>query len=472
MGALNISQKLKLKQTLSQKMIQSVGLLQMNSQELSEYISELSLENPMVELESEVPADEQEMRIRKLEWLAGLDEQNRAFYNYDLEDSENTGFMENISGRRTETLSDVLHLQLLSGHYSPREMKIFDYMIASVDSKGYLSMSAEHIAETFQITVREAESYFRILRDLEPDGICAAGPRECLLKQIDKKQYDQKKLDTIQPDDGDGEDWEVERALIGECMELIARNRLPAAAEKLGQPLERVIEALERIRELNPIPAQGFDTETALHYVTPDITIVKFEDRFEILLNEYAYPKIRINRYYLKLLHSDCDQETKKYLSEKLKQIEETQGHIERRGSTLMELAKFLLERQREFFEHGEQGIRPLKMKDAAAAMNVHESTVSRAVRDKYLQCPWGLYPLNYFFSAGLSGEDEEEVSARRIKLEIRKLIDEEDTKKPRSDQKLCDLLQEKGIAVSRRTVAKYREEMGIGSTRERKTWT
>ena len=158
MSALNISQNLKIKQTLSQKMIQSVGLLQMNSQELSEYISELSLENPMVELESEAPADEQEMRIRKLEWLAGLDEQNRAYYNYDREDSENTGFMENISGRRTETLSDVLRLQLLSGHYSPKEMKIFDYMIASVDSKGYLSMPVEHIAETFHISLEDAES--------------------------------------------------------------------------------------------------------------------------------------------------------------------------------------------------------------------------------------------------------------------------------------------------------------------------
>lgn len=456
MGVLNISQNLKIKQMLSQKMIQSVGLLQMNSQELSEYISELSLENPMVELESEAPADEQEMRLRKLEWLAGLDEQNRAYYNYDREDSENTGFMENISGHRTETLSDVLRLQLLSGHYSPQEMKIFDYLIDSVDSKGYLTLPAEQVAETFHISVKDAESYFGILRELEPDGVCAAGPRECLLKQIDKKG---------------GEDWDVERALISECMDLIARNKLPAAAAKLGQPLERVTTALERIRELNPIPAQGFDTETALHYVTPDITIVKFEDHFEILLNEYAYPKIRVNKYYLKLLRSGCDEETKKYLTEKLRQIEETQGHIERRGSTLMELAKFLLERQRDFFEHGEQGIRPLKMKEAAAAMNVHESTVSRAVRDKYLQCPWGLYPLSYFFSAGIAGEDEEEVSARKIRLEIRKLIDGEDKKKPRSDQKLCDLLQEQGIAVSRRTVAKYREEMGIGSTRERKTW-
>ena len=457
MNELHITQNLKIKQTLSQKMIQSVGILQMNAQELAEYVSALSLENPMVELENEITADEQEMRLRKLEWLAGMDEQNRVYYNYDHEDSENSGFMENISGRRTETLSDVLHLQLLSGHYTPQEMRIFDYMIASVDSKGYLSMQTEDVAETFGISVEDASTFFGILRDLEPDGICAKGPRECLLKKKKKK--------------GEG-DWEVERAIINEYMELAAKNKLPAISQKLGQPLERIVTALERIRELNPIPAQGFDTGGALHYATPDITVVKFEDRFEILLNEYAYPKIRVNKYYLKLMRSDCDGETKKYLSEKLRQIEETRGYIEHRGSTLMGLAKFLVERQKGFFEHGEQAIRPLKMKDAAEALEVHESTISRAVRGKYLQCSWGLYPLNYFFSAGIAGEDKEEVSSRKIRQEIRKLIEEEDTRKPYSDQKLCDLLQEKGIAVSRRTVAKYREEMGIGSTRERKSWT
>ena len=240
---------------------------------------------------------------------------------------------------------------------------------------------------------------------------------------------------------------------------------------KLGQPLERIITALERIRELNPFPAQGFDTGEALHYVTPDITIVKFPDRFEILLNQYSYPEIRINKYYLKLLRSDCDRETKTYLNAKLRQIEETREHIARRGSTLMALAEFLLEHQQDFFLHGESRLAPLKMKDAASSIGVHESTISRAVRDKYLQCPWGLFPLSYFFSAGVGGEDKEQTSARRIKAEIRDLVDQEDSSKPLSDQKICDLLQEKGIAVSRRTVAKYREEMGIGSTRERKSW-
>ena len=432
MSSLQISQNVKLGQTLSQKMIQSVKILQMNAQELSDFISELSLENPMVELSSESTSDADEMRLRKLEWLSNLDEQNRAFYKYDREDAEDTGFMSNVSGRRTETLEEVLRLQLLSGHYTPHEMEVFN------------------------LSEEDARSYLEIMRDLEPAGICAVGPRECLLKQIDRKE---------------DPDWDIERAIISDFLQQLGKNKLPEIAEKLGQPLERIITALERIRELNPFPAQGFDTGEALHYVTPDITIVKFPDRFEILLNQYSYPEIRINKYYLKLLRSDCDKETKAYLNSKLKQIEETREHIARRGSTLMALAEFLLEHQQDFFLHGESRLAPLKMKEAAASIGVHESTISRAVRDKYLQCPWGLFPLSYFFSAGVGSEDKEQTSARRIKAEIRVLVDQEDTAKPLSDQKICDLLQEKGIAVSRRTVAKYREEMGIGSTRERKTW-
>ena len=454
--SLQISQSVKLKQTLSQKMIQSVSILQMNAQELSDYITELSLENPMIDLIREAPADADEMRLRKLEWLSGLDEQNRAYYKYDREDSEDSGLMNNVSGRRAETLEDVLRLQLLSGHYTPQEMKVFDYIIGSLDDRGFFAMPASHLMDVFGLTAEDAESYLAVMRDLEPAGICAAGPRECLLKQIDRKN---------------DIDWAVERDIIDRFMPDLAKNKLPELAQKLGQPLDRIITAQERIRGLSPFPAQGFDTGEAMHYVTPDITIVKFPDRFEILLNQYSYPEIRVNKYYLKLLRSDCDQETKEYLSAKLRQIEDTRDYIARRGSTLMALSKFLIERQKDFFIHGESRLAPLRMKDAASSIGVHESTVSRAVRDKYLQCSWGLFPLSYFFSAGIPNEDKEQISARRIKAEICSLISHEDAARPLSDQKLCDLLQEEGIAVSRRTVAKYREEMGIGSTRERRTW-
>ena len=456
MSTIKISQGIAIRQTLSPNMIQSFNILQMNAQELSDYVSALALENPMVELDQRATSDPDELRVRKLEWLANLDEQNRAFYKYDRDDAENTGLMENVRSRRAETLADLLRLQLLSGHYTPHEMEVFDYIIGSLDDRGFFVLPASHLMEVFNLSEEDARSYLEIMRDLEPAGICAVGPRECLLKQIDRKE---------------DPDWDIERAVIKDYMQQLGKNKLPEIAEKLGQPLERIITALERIRELNPFPAQGFDTGEALHYVTPDITIVKFPDRFEILLNRYSYPEIRINKYYLKLLRSDCDRETKTYLNAKLRQIEETREHIARRGSTLMAQAEFLLEHQQDFFLHGESRLAPLKMKDAASSIGVHESTISRAVRDKYLQCPWGLFPLSYFFSAGVGSEDKEQTSARRIKAEIRALVDQEDTAKPLSDQKICDLLQEKGIAVSRRTVAKYREEMGIGSTRERKSW-
>ena len=144
--------------------------------------------------------------------------------------------------------------------------------------------------DTFGLKAEDAESYLSVMRDLEPAGICAAGPRECLLKQIDVRG---------------GADWDIERSIIDQFMPELAKNKLPELAQKLGQPLDRIITALERIRELNPFPAQGFDTGEALQYVTPDITIVKFPDHFEILLNQYSYPEIRVNKYYLKLLRSD-----------------------------------------------------------------------------------------------------------------------------------------------------------------------
>lgn len=456
MSTIKISQGIAIRQTLSPNMIQSFNILQMNAQELSDYVSALALENPMVELDQRATSDPDELRVRKLEWLANLDEQNRAFYKYDRDDAENTGLMENVRSHRAETLADLLRLQLLSGHYRPREMEVFDYIIASLDDHGFFTLPASHLAKAFDMTVEDAQSYLKVMRGLEPAGVCTSGPVECLLTQIAKKE---------------DPDWDVERDVVSRFMQKLAKNKLPAIAQELGLPLERVTKALKRIRELNPYPAQGFDTEEAMHYVTPDLTIVKFADRFEILLNEYSYPQIRINKYYLKLLRSDCDEETKSYLSGKLKQIEETREHIARRGSTLLALGQFLLSRQEDFFLKGESSLRPLLMKEAAASIGVHESTISRAVHDKYLQCTWGLYPLNYFFSTGVAAKDEETLSVRTVKASLRSLIDEEDRRHPRSDQKLCDLLQAQGIVVSRRTVAKYREEMGIGSTRERKVW-
>lgn len=479
------------RQILSHNMIQSVEILQMNSQELDGYIKELALENPLVELSENRPESKEEDRLKKLEWLSRLDEQNRTYYKYDREDSENTGFLDNVGGRRAESLAEVLHLQLLGKGYSDEEMEAFDFIAQSLDERGFYTAPVSELAEHFHIEEKQAQGYLEIMRGLEPTGVCAASLQECLLTQLEKAFAE--------------EDCVIEKEIVQNCLTQLGKNQLPAIADRLDVSLERVVEARDRIRELNPIPAQGFDTGDVFHYVTPDITIVRFEGQFEILLNDYSYPTIHVNKYYLSLLKTEKDKEVHKYLDEKFKQLEQAQSFISKRGSTLLRLARCILDAQREFFLYGPEELRPYRMKDAAERMEVHESTVSRAVKDKYLQCSWGVFPLSYFFSGAIGGgspvgrkrrspaeggtdgaaesgagssgsgiaaaEQSAGVAVTRVKGEIRRLIENENKKKPYSDQKLTDLLTGQGFDISRRTVAKYREEMGIGNGRERKQY-
>ncbi len=442
------------KQVLSQKMIQSVTMLQMSAQELSEYIKEESLGNPVVDLEYPVLENGDQERIKKLEWLAGLDEQNRAFYRYDKEDAEENSGMNNLAKREDERLEDVLHLQLIGKGYTDREMEIFDYIAGCLDSKGYYTASEEELAEHLHITVEEAGEYLSIMRDLEPAGVCAANLRECLLKQL-------KKL---------GGKYKIEEKIITDYMDLLGKNQLHVIARKLKVSLPEVTEAVQRIRELNPKPAQGFDNGEMLRYVVPDIVVVKFQGQLEILLNNYSCPVLRINQDYLNMMRSDCGADVKDYLLRQVRRAEGIQKCISRRNATLLELTKCIIDAQEAFFLRGEMTLKPFRLQEAAGIMGVHESTVSRAVRNKYLQCCWGVFPLSYFFQKGMSVQaDAEGMAVSQIKQRIRQIIEGEDKSKPYSDQKISEILEEKETVISRRTVAKYREGMGIPNCRGRK---
>lgn len=444
------------KQILSQKMIQSVSILQMSAQELTEYIKEVALENPVVDFEENEPQESKENieRLKKLEWLAGLDEQNRSYYQYDRDDAENDFGVNNVSARASESLEDILHLQLLGGDYTPEEQEIFDYVINCLDSNGYFTVPASELAMVFGVSSEKAEHCLAILRNLEPAGVCASSMQDCLMRQLEKRK-----------DCG-----EVDRAIVSEYMELLAKNQLHIIAKNLKVPIQAVIEAAARIKELNPRPAQGFDNGEMLRYVVPDITIVKFQGHLEILLNNYSCPVFHVNKDYLNMLKSDCDREVKDYLFHKVKQAEEIQENISRRGSTLMALAKCIVEVQNEFFLTGKKSLKPFRLTDAAERIGCHESTVSRALKDKYLQCCWGIYPLSYFFPKGL-GLPEEEVAVMQVKQKIVKIIEGENKEKPYSDMKIAEILMEQGTELSRRTVAKYREEMNIANCRGRKVF-
>lgn len=440
------------KQIVSQKMIQSVSILQMSTQELADYIKEVTLENPVLDFDERIPEDKDQERLKKLEWLASLDEQNRSYYQYDHEDAENEKGMNNVAGPIDERLEDVLHLQLLGGMYTDKEQEVFEYIIQCLDSRGYFTVPASEVAKANHVSLEMAERCIAVMRDLEPAGVCAASMQECLLKQLEKRK-----------DCGD-----LEREIVAGYMELLGKNQLPAIAKSLRVSLADVVQAAGRIRELNPRPAQGFDNGDLMRYVIPDITVVKFQDGFEILLNDYTCPTLHINQEYLAMLKSDCDPEVKEYLFSKVRQAEELQDCISRRSSTLLALARCIVDVQKDFFVYGEKSVKPFRLTDAAERIGCHESTVSRALKDKYLQCCQGIYPLHYFFQKGFS-QGQEAMASLQVKQALAEIIENEDKQKPYSDNKLSELLQEQGMDISRRTVAKYREEMKIANGRERK---
>ncbi|MDD3369670.1 MAG: RNA polymerase factor sigma-54 [Lachnospiraceae bacterium] len=442
------------KQTVSQKMIQSVKILQMSSQELAEYMKEVALENPVIDFSDGETEDKDQERIKKLEWLASLDEQNRFYYQYDKDEAEEDTGMNNVSKPGLESLADSLRLQLMGKKHSEKEQRVFDYVMECLDSRGFFSVGISEVAKACKVTEDEASACVEVMRNLEPVGVCAANLQECILKQL-----------------ADREDCgELELTIVREYMELLGKNQLHIIAKNLKVDVSEVTQAVKHIKECNPNPAQGFDDGELVRVVVPDITVVKFQDHFEILLNNYTCPVLHINKEYMNMLKTDCEKEVKDYLLGKVKQAEEIQESISRRSSTLLSLAQCIVDKQQNFFRTGEKNLRPFRLAEAAERIGCHESTVSRAIKDKYLQCCYGEYPLSFFFPKGL-GEVDEGMAVLEVKQQLSQIIKEEDKQKPYSDSKLTELLNDKGIDISRRTVAKYREELNIPNCRGRKTY-
>ena len=253
---------------------------------------------------------------------------------------------------------------------------------------------------------------------------------------------------------------------------------LASLAADLGQPealLEQALRVVQTLEPagLNPRPGTGFAARENLTYINPDIIVVSFPDHFELLTNDYFFPTLNISSYYTRLMKESDENEVKEYLSGKVRQAKWMVRAIEQRRSTLMSCAECILDLQEAFFRKGPGHLVPLSLADVAERIGVHESTVSRAVKDKYIQCSMGVYPLSYFFSRSLGptlhGGDA--ASPDAAKALLKKLIAEEDKRKPLSDQKLCERMSAQGCALSRRTVAKYRDELHIPSTTGRKQY-
>lgn len=460
---MDLKLQVKQTQTLSQRMIQSAEILQMTSQELNTYINELALENPVIDIVEPPTAEEQRESIEQQEWLNSFNEENYYLYqrqnnddDYDFKSSWN------INTDDGETLQDYLWSQLITENFTDQETEIIKFMLECLDNKGYLEESIETIASYFGTDTEIVEDLLSDLQALDPSGVCARTLEECLKLQLERR-------DMLTP---------VLESIIDNCLEMVAKNQIPAIARKLRLSPTETAGYCQIIKSLNPKPGVSFSSRDQLRYIIPDVTIVKFKDHFDILLNESMYPTIELNSYYRQMNQNPESSELKEYLGNKIRQAEWVKQCVTQRGKTLMQVSRAILEHQEEFFTFGPAHLNPLRLADIAQELDIHESTVSRAVSKKYLQCSWGVYPMNFFFSRSVAVQESsssesgtQSVTAADIKRVLREIIGEENKKKPYSDRLLGEKLAERGISISRRTVAKYREEEGIADASGRKEY-
>ena len=445
-------QELNLTQTqkLSEKMIQSLQILQMNTQELEEYLKEKELENPLIELEEHSKWSEENLNFqKKLEWIAKSDEQNRVYYEDEQEEQK----QEREFSTEEVGLSEYVLSQLAPVSKTQLDSEIYEFLVYSLDERGYLIETAKELAEKFSMPVEKMEGYINKLKKCDPAGVGAKDLRECLLLQLERRENKNEIIDKV----------------VKDYLVKVGKNQIPQIAKALKISIDEVVRACEEIRKLNPKPAQGFASRNHLKYLVPDVTVVKFKGYFEILLDETSSYGRPFSTYYLNLMKEDGTSEVKDYLQKKYKQAQWIFQCVDSRRETMMKICRILVEEQKEFFEKGIAYLKPLRMRELAEKAGIHESTVSRAIKEKYLQCSWGIFPMNYFFAQSVSVKENQTKDA--VKKELQRIIEQEDKTRPLSDQKIVEKMQEEGICISRRTVAKYRGQMGIADAGGRKVY-
>lgn len=440
-------------QTLSPMMIQSMEILQMGAQELIEFVEKTLQENPVLEAENRAEREQTDLvdLKRKMEWLESNDRQNHTYYQQDNEDEPLAEF--GVIEDEERSLYAHIMFQLRGLTLEPAVQEGTVFLAESLNRSGWLDEPLAELARVSGLPESTLERSLAVLQFLDPVGVGARNLAECLCIQL-RKRYPRDLLAL---------------RIAQECLEPLARNQYGLIARTLGADAADVRLACEHIRTLDPRPGSGFAGQESASYVTPDVLVVWQYDHFEVLPNQEFVPQLGLSGYYTRMLRENQEQEVQDYLSDKVRQAKWVMNSIEQRQSTLLECARCILKHQEAFFRFGPGHLVPMSLADVAARVEVHESTVSRALRDKYLQCNRGIFPMSYFFSRRLGEQDESEVTADRAKVLLRSLVEGEDKKKPLSDQKLCELMERKECHLSRRTVAKYREELNIPSTAGRR---
>ena len=345
-------------------------------------------------------------------------------------------------------------MQLEFSDLKGKEYKTGLNIIEAIDDNGYLSVSIEEIAAESDVTVDEAEDVLNVIQTFEPVGVGARNLKECLIIQLAAK----------------GELTEELEYLIENLLEELAEHRITNIAKKLNMSASEIQDILDLIKTLEPKPGRLFGTGDATKYISPDIFVEKINGEYVVTNNDGSIPRLMVSSYYNKLsAQAKTDEELNKYLNDRFNSAVWLIKSIEQRKQTIYNVASAVVKYQQEFFDKGEKYLRTLTLKQIADEVGMHESTVSRSINGKYMESPRGMYELKFFFSSGVAGDDGQGVSSNSVKSIIKDIIGAENPKKPYSDQDLVGLLKEKGIDISRRTVAKYREGMGILSSSKRR---
>jgi len=453
----------------SPQMIQAMQILQLSALDLQERIAEELIENPFLELEethADADSSEETGDADAFEnMIETLERYERDFGDGRSRVPSREGVDKkfeamNNTAASYHSLGDAVVEMIALADFNERRRAIAEYIVYSLDDRGYLIDTLEEIAESCPVentTVNEVELLLDDLRIMTHPALGAHDLQECLLLQVDAGAL----ADFESP---------LVRTLITDHIEDIVANRLPRIARATGHTLEEVKHAIESIRALDPVPGREYG-EAPAETIHPDVVVEEIDGEYDVRLTREGVPELTISATYRRILkQTEKGDSVRKWIKQRLENARWFIDALSQRQSTLLRISKAIFKRQEEFLRRGIKGLKPLRMMEIAEETGVHISTVSRAVAGKYAQTPHGIVPLRSFFSGGTEKASGGMESQASIKQRIRELIDEEDAKNPLSDDRLAELLKAKdGISIARRTITKYRKAMSIPSSSQRR---
>jgi len=459
---------------LTQKMQQALQILQYNAQELDQHVQDELEQNPVLEMvevkngadlpepdtasspngHDDTDYNDADADIETLvsPWEQRMKEGRDLSVNPDLADRRE--FYQN-SITKDESLQAHLITQLRMAFDDDRRYAIGERIIGEIDDRGYFQGDLEALAEELQAPESEVERVLYRIQRFDPVGVGARDIEECLLLQINADYPDDDEL----------------RTLVQEHFDALQHRQIPKIAKAMGTTPEHVEDLRRKLSTLDPWPGLEYASEPT-QYVAPDLDVEKVDGEWRVFLTAEGGPNLVINDDYRDLARKKgIEKDDKAFLRDKLESAKWLIRNIEQRGQTILKVGTAIMEFQKDFLEKGIDAIRPLTLQEVADVVGVHEATVSRTTRGKYIQTPQGLFELKFFFSPGLKSATGEDQSSKSVQQRVRKIIEEEDKRKPLSDQKIAERLKQEGLTIARRTVTKYREQLGIPATTMRREY-